>query len=89
MDPTIGFNFISIIPTVVLTTHSMEGAEELCSRLEKRADGQMRCIESAQHLKGTFIIVGMLDSQFKSMASPHVIDLVSNIIEFISSQNLS
>ena len=56
----------------------MEEAEALCSRLAIMADGQMRCIGSIQHLKDTFLSAYTLDLQFKSMASPYVIDLVSN-----------
>ena len=76
MDTTMGFNFSSIRPAVVLTTYSMEETEELCPRLEIRANGQMRCIEIVQNLKCTFLSAGTLDLNFKPMELPHVIDLV-------------
>ena len=75
-----GLNFISIRPAVVLTTHSVQETEESCSRLAIRDDAQMRCVKSDQHLKDTFLSACTLDSQFKSMASLHVIDLVSKRI---------
>jgi ATP-binding cassette subfamily A (ABC1) protein 5 len=36
---------------VVLTTHSMEEADALCSRIGIMAKGQMRCLGSSVHLK--------------------------------------
>lgn len=39
---------------VVLTTHSMEEAEALCSRLGIMVGGRLRCIGSPQHLKARF-----------------------------------
>ena len=40
--------------SVILTTHSMEECEALCSRLAIMANAQLRCIGSAQHLKTRF-----------------------------------
>ncbi|KAF4663843.1 hypothetical protein FOZ61_001327 [Perkinsus olseni] len=39
---------------VVLTTHSMEEAEALCSRIAIQVDGQFRCLGSPQRLKSRF-----------------------------------
>jgi len=39
---------------VVLTTHSMEEAEALCSSIAIQVDGQFRCLGSAQHLKSRY-----------------------------------
>lgn len=39
---------------VVLTTHSMEEAEALCSSIAIQVDGQFRCLGSAQHLKSKY-----------------------------------
>lgn len=39
---------------VVLTTHNMEEAEALCSRIGIMVGGQLRCIGSNQHLKARF-----------------------------------
>jgi len=40
--------------TIVLTSHSMEEVEALCSRLTIMVGGRMRCIGSPQHLKHRF-----------------------------------
>ena len=39
---------------VVLTTHSMEECEALCGRVGIMVGGRLRCLGSAQHLKGRF-----------------------------------
>jgi ABC-type multidrug transport system ATPase subunit len=39
---------------ILLTTHSMEEAEALCTRIGIMAKGQLRCIGSAQHLKAKY-----------------------------------
>uniref|UniRef100_K3WP40 ABC transporter domain-containing protein n=1 Tax=Globisporangium ultimum (strain ATCC 200006 / CBS 805.95 / DAOM BR144) TaxID=431595 RepID=K3WP40_GLOUD len=40
--------------TIVLTTHSMEESEALCSRVGIMVGGRMRCLGSVQHLKSRF-----------------------------------
>jgi ABC-type multidrug transport system ATPase subunit len=39
---------------VVLTTHSMDEAEALCSTIAIQVDGQLRCLGSAQQLKSQY-----------------------------------
>lgn len=41
-------------PSVVLTTHSMDECEALCPRIGIMANGRLRCLGSAQHLKSKF-----------------------------------
>ena len=41
-------------PAVILTTHSMEECEALCPRIGIMANGRLRCLGSAQHLKHRF-----------------------------------
>ena len=41
-------------PSVILTTHSMEESEALCSRIGIMSNGRLRCLGSAQHLKSKF-----------------------------------
>jgi ATP-binding cassette subfamily A (ABC1) protein 3 len=41
-------------PSVVLTTHSMDECEALCPRIGIMANGKLRCLGSAQHLKNKF-----------------------------------
>lgn len=40
--------------TIVLTSHSMEECEALCTRLAIMVNGEFQCIGSTQHLKGKF-----------------------------------
>jgi ATP-binding cassette, subfamily A (ABC1), member 3 len=40
--------------SVILTTHSMEECEALCPRIGIMANGRLRCLGSAQHLKDKF-----------------------------------
>jgi len=40
--------------SVILTTHSMEEAEALCSRIGVMVNGRLRCLGPAQHLKARF-----------------------------------
>jgi ATP-binding cassette, subfamily A (ABC1), member 3 len=40
--------------SVILTTHSMEECESLCPRIGIMANGRLRCLGSAQHLKTKF-----------------------------------
>ena len=39
---------------VVLTTHSMEECEALCSRIGILVLGKLKCLGSSQHLKSKF-----------------------------------
>ncbi|CAE8744011.1 unnamed protein product [Polarella glacialis] len=39
---------------VILTTHSMDEAEALCSRIAIQVDGQFRCLGSAQQIKSLY-----------------------------------
>jgi len=39
---------------VVLTTHSMEEAEALCSKITIQVDGQLRCFGSSQQVKSSY-----------------------------------
>lgn len=54
------WNVISAVSTtrrecsVILTTHNMEEAEALCSRIGIMVGGRLRCIGSNQHLKARF-----------------------------------
>lgn len=40
--------------TVVLTTHSMEEAEALCTKIGIMVDGQFKCFGSSQHIKNKY-----------------------------------
>lgn len=40
--------------TVILTTHSMEEAEALCTKIGIMVDGQFKCYGSSQHIKDKY-----------------------------------
>lgn len=40
--------------SIVLTSHSMEECEALCTRLAIMVNGEFKCLGSAQHLKNKF-----------------------------------
>ncbi|KAI6182270.1 ATP-binding cassette sub-family A member 1 [Aphelenchoides bicaudatus] len=46
--------------TVIITSHSMEECEALCSKTAIMVEGQFRCLGSIQHLKERWIQVGRL-----------------------------
>lgn len=53
-DVIAGISTRSKSATIVLTTHSMEESEALCSRVGIMVGGRMRCLGSVQHLKNRF-----------------------------------
>jgi len=53
--------------SVILTTHSMEEAEALCTRVAIMTSGRMRCLGSVQHLKNRFVGGYVLDMQCEMM----------------------
>ncbi|XP_050097899.1 phospholipid-transporting ATPase ABCA3-like [Anopheles aquasalis] len=54
---------------LVLTSHSMEECEALCTRLAIMVNGAFRCIGSAQHLKNKFSQGYLLTMKLKRTAS--------------------
>lgn len=66
--------------SVILTTHSMEEAEALCSRIGIMIAGQMRALGSVQHLKSSYLDGYTIDMQCKP-DSP--ISLVNLVIEHV------
>jgi len=53
----------------ILTTHSMEEADALCSRLGIMVKGEMRCLGTGQHLKNRYGTGYLLELKLKSLAS--------------------
>ncbi|GLD97436.1 hypothetical protein PINS_up006120 [Pythium insidiosum] len=53
-DVIAGISTRSKSATIVLTTHSMEESEALCSRVGIMVGGRLRCLGSVQHLKSRF-----------------------------------
>ncbi|XP_058456303.1 phospholipid-transporting ATPase ABCA3-like isoform X2 [Malaya genurostris] len=61
MDPGAKRHFWNVIckiratgKTIILTSHSMEECEALCTRLAIMVNGELKCLGSSQHLKNKF-----------------------------------
>lgn len=65
---------------VILTTHSMEEAEALCTRLTVMVDGKMKCIGSVQHLKSKYLGGYTIDLQLENGASAEILETVKRKI---------
>ena len=61
---------------VVLTTHSMEEAEALCTRVTIMVGGEMKCIGSVQHLKSKYLGGYTLDVQLDNRAIASIVESV-------------
>ena len=57
--------------SIVLTSHSMEECEALCTRLAIMVNGELKCLGSSQHLKNKFSKGYLLTIQ---MSSPNIDD---------------
>jgi len=66
--------------SVILTTHSMEEAEALCTRVGIMISGKLRCLGSVQHLKSTFLDGYTVDVNCTSDATTDVVDYVEQTI---------
>ncbi|XP_078610116.1 cholesterol transporter ABCA5-like isoform X1 [Branchiostoma floridae x Branchiostoma japonicum] len=58
----------------ILTTHSMEEADALCSRVGIMVNGQLRCLGSTQHLKTKYGSGYMLDVKVKEDGDANVLE---------------
>jgi ABC-type multidrug transport system ATPase subunit len=65
---------------VILTTHSMEEAEALCTRLTVMVDGKMKGIGSVQHLKSKYLGGYTIDLQLENGASAEILETVKRKI---------
>ncbi len=50
----------------ILTTHSMEEADALCSRVGIMVKGELRCLGSTQHLKNKYGAGYMLEVKWRA-----------------------
>lgn len=73
MDPGAKRNLWNVISqvrdsgtSIVLTTHSMEECEAVCTRLAIMVRGEFKCLGSAQHLKNQFSKVFILTIKVRS-----------------------
>ncbi|KAF1321194.1 Abc transporter a family member 1, partial [Globisporangium splendens] len=62
--------------TIVLTTHSMEESEALCSRVGIMVGGRMRCLGSVQHLKTRFGDGLVLDVKLATLTPEELHEMV-------------
>ncbi|CAH0482415.1 unnamed protein product [Peronospora belbahrii] len=62
--------------TIVLTTHSMEESEALCSRVGIMVGGRLRCLGSVQHLKSRFGDGLIFDVKLANPSQDELDDLV-------------
>ncbi|OQR81399.1 ATP-binding Cassette (ABC) Superfamily [Thraustotheca clavata] len=67
--------------TIVLTTHSMEECEALCTRVGIMVGGRLRCLGSVQHLKSRFGDGFMIDSKLNVPTTEMVGDFFTNTIK--------
>ncbi|XP_069685914.1 phospholipid-transporting ATPase ABCA3-like [Periplaneta americana] len=63
--------------TVVLTSHSMEECEALCTNLAIMANGQLQYLGSAQYLKNKYGQVYILSIKIKESPLKHTSDMAS------------
>jgi len=75
--------------SVILTTHSMEEAEALCTKVAVMTSGKMRCLGSVQHLKSTFLEGYTVDLQCSSDASPETVDKAERYVLEVAIPNAS
>jgi ATP-binding cassette subfamily A (ABC1) protein 3 len=67
---------LAIERSVIITTHSMEEAEALCSRIGIMAKGQFVALGTVQHLKTKHLDGYTIDLSCRSNTPDHVIDSV-------------
>ncbi|XP_077981076.1 phospholipid-transporting ATPase ABCA1-like [Glandiceps talaboti] len=68
--------------SVILTSHSMEECEALCSRLAIMVNGRFKCLGSTQHLKNRFGDGYMLTIRIGRNTNTDTVDLQS-VIQFV------
>lgn len=93
MDPATRHKFWQVVlaardsgKCVVLTSHSMEECEALCTRLAIMVNGQFQCLGSIQHLKNKFTNGFTLVVKVKRYGDDkmRLLDDVNNVKKFIS-----
>eukprot|EP00644_Phytophthora_capsici_P017577 jgi/Phyca11/571405/estExt2_Genewise1.C_PHYCAscaffold_420119 len=78
--------------TIVLTTHSMEECEALCSRVGIMVGGRLRCYGTVQHLKSRFGDGLMFDVKLDTPTAEELEYLIQHVFgngdEFVTLDNL-
>lgn len=70
--------------SVILTSHSMEECEALCTRLAIMVNGEFKCLGSTQHLKNKFSKGFFLTIKIGQEAQGDLTNRIANIKAFIS-----
>ncbi|XP_051002938.1 phospholipid-transporting ATPase ABCA3-like [Acomys russatus] len=65
---------------IIITSHSMEECEALCTRLAIMVRGKFMCLGSPQHLKNKFGNIYTMNIKFKTSADDNVINAFKNFI---------
>ncbi|XP_055842779.1 LOW QUALITY PROTEIN: uncharacterized protein LOC129909731 [Episyrphus balteatus] len=76
--------------TIILTSHSMEECEALCTRLAIMVNGEFKCIGSTQHLKNRFSKGLVLKFKMRKIPDNMPMDLIEediqNVTDFITKE---
>jgi ATP-binding cassette subfamily A (ABC1) protein 1 len=70
--------------TIILTTHSMEECEALCTRVGIMVGGRLRCLGSVQHLKSRFGNGLMTEIKVENASNDEVVARVNAVFGSIS-----
>lgn len=65
--------------TIILTTHSMEEAEALSTRIAIQVDGNLRCLGSVQHIKSKFGKGYELEIKLEKPSHVGVLELIEKV----------
>jgi ATP-binding cassette, subfamily A (ABC1), member 3 len=78
-------------PSVILTTHSMDECEALCPRIGIMANGRLRCLGSAQHLKNKFGRGFQVELNVKLIQLDDIdyLDVFAKLNQFVSGSSLT
>lgn len=74
--------------SVVLTSHSMEECEVLCTRLAIMVNGEFKCLGSTQHLKNKFSKGFFLTIKIGTETNLTLDEKILNVKNFVT-QNFS
>ena len=62
--------------TVILTTHSMEEAEALCTKMGIMVEGEFKCFGSSQHIKDKYGEGFDIEFKIKTLSETEVTELM-------------
>lgn len=77
--------------TVILTTHSMEEAEALCTKIGIMVDGQFKCFGSSQHIKDKYGMGFEIELKIRQLTDDQVKEkqqLIKSNNEFVTTSGV-